>query len=47
MAWRYIDPLLENATKHSTIFGKYWIVVIVIFRLVGSFISGVHNLNVK
>ena len=32
MAWKYIDPLLENATRHSTIFGKYWIITIVIFR---------------
>lgn len=33
MTWRYIDPLLEKAARHSTIFGKYWATIIVIFRL--------------
>lgn len=33
MSWRYIDPLLEKLAKNSTIFTKYWVCLIVIFRL--------------
>lgn len=33
MSWRYIDPLLERLTKHSTIITKYWVCLVVIFRL--------------
>lgn len=33
MSWRYIDPLLEKLSKHSTIITKYWVCLVVIFRL--------------
>ena len=33
MSWRYIDPLLEKLSKHSTIVTKYWVCLVVIFRL--------------
>lgn len=33
MPWRYIDPFYEKLSRHTTIYGKYWLIFITVFRL--------------
>lgn len=34
MTWHFLDKILDEASKQSTIIGKVWVVVIFIFRIV-------------
>ena len=33
MPWRYIDPYIERLSRHTTIYGKYWLCFVTVFRL--------------
>ncbi|CBY34079.1 unnamed protein product [Oikopleura dioica] len=33
MPWRYIDPIYEKLSRHSTIYGKYWHIFVTVFRI--------------
>ena len=33
MPWRYIDPFYEKLSRHTTIYGKYWLIFVTVFRL--------------
>lgn len=33
MPWRYIDTYIERLSRHTTIYGKYWLFFVTIFRL--------------
>ena len=34
MAWHLLEKMIEQTASHSTIFGKWWIAFVFIFRII-------------
>ena len=34
MAWHLLEKIIEQSSSHSTIFGKWWIAIVFVFRII-------------